>query len=443
MKKFLATPFLLTISLSILILLCACSPAPQAEAQDPRVVLVLTADGPISAGMADYLQRGLTKAAQEDAEAVIFQLNTPGGAVTLMNRMVQDIRNSPVPVIVYVSPAGAMAGSAGTIITLAGHVAVMAPETTIGAASPVDLGGQEIDETSERKTKEIMRATVRSLAQQRPPEAISLAEETIESARAVSSSEALEIGLIDFIAFDLNDLLDQADGFPVRMQQELRRLELADAQLEEVPETSVDALLNLLTNPNIVLLLLNVGVLAVLIEISSPGGWLPGFIGIICIALAVYGLGVLPVNWFGLIFIVLAFVLFVLELKTPATGALTAAGIGSFIAGGLILFNSVRAPEFQPISVPLVIFSGVVTGLLFIGIVAFALRTRSLPVQAGQESLIGRTGIVKESLDPRGQVQIGGELWTAVLTAEETPIKRGERIVVVEVDGLRLKVKRA
>ena len=220
--------------------------------QAAPLVLVLQADGPVSSAMADYLDRGLRTAERQGAEAIVFELNTPGGSLDIMNRMVQSIRNSPVPVIVYVAPRGAMAGSAGTLITLAGHVAAMAPETTIGAASPVGGQGEELGESIEAKLKEITMATVRSLAERRPPEAIKLAEETISSARAVSSSEALQVGLIDFIAGDTAELLELVDGFEVFLAQGTRVLNTSEAQIEALPYTFIENLLLVLTDPNII-----------------------------------------------------------------------------------------------------------------------------------------------------------------------------------------------
>ncbi|NIO00424.1 MAG: nodulation protein NfeD, partial [Anaerolineae bacterium] len=197
---------------------------------------------------------------------------------------------------------------------LAGHAAAMAPETAIGAASPVGPQGEDLGDTIEAKTKEILRATIRSLAERRGENAIALAEATVQEAKAASASEALEAGLVDFVAKDVDDLLLQLDGFEVELGSGLRNLQTADASILEVPMSFIERLLQALTNPNIVFILMAVGVQALLIEISSPGGWVAGFIGAVCLALGAYGLGVLPVNWFGLLFLIIAFVLFLAEV---------------------------------------------------------------------------------------------------------------------------------
>ncbi len=391
--------------------------------------------------MAQYLERGIRSAEQRGAELLVFQLNTPGGSLDLMQDVVESILASPVPVVVYVSPRGAMAGSAGTVITLAGHAAAMAPGTAIGAASPISGEGQDLGETAEAKAKNIMKATVRSLAEGRPIEAIQLAEATIELAEAISASEALEIGLVDFIARDLDDLLDQLDGFTIDLKGEERVLNTAGAQVEAMAPTPIEELLSILTNPNIVFLLLTIGVQAILIELSSPGGWIAGFIGVVCLALAIYGLGILPVNYFGLVFLAIAFVLFILDIKAPTHGALTVAGIASLIVGALVLFNSPSVPSFQRVSVPLVVGTSIATGMIFLGIVGFALRAMRAPVRTGQESLMGKVGTVRKALDPSGTVQLGSELWTASVEPGEPAIPAGRRIQVVRVEGVRLVVR--
>lgn len=406
------------------------------------LVLTLKVDGPLTPVMITSIERSLDIAASNSAELLILQLNTPGGSIQLMNTIVQVIRTSKIPVVVYVSPQGAMAGSAGTLITLAGHVAAMAPETAIGAASPVGSQGEDIGETLAAKEKEILRATVRSLAERRPPEAVAIAEQTIETAKAVSSSEALAVGLVDYIATDLNDLLRQMDGRSVTVIDREVTIHTQNATIREVPLTAIERALSLLTNPNIVFLLLSIGVQAILIEMSSPGGWVAGTIGVVSLALVVYSFGILPVNLFGLIFLVLAFVLFILDIKAPTHGALTTAGIGSFIAGSLILFNSVRTPGFPSVSVPLVIGTGIFLALSFSIIISFAIRALKAPAVMGKESLVGLTGVVSQVLDPVGSVQLAGELWSAELAEPGEPLPQGTRVVVTTVNGLKLKVKK-
>jgi membrane-bound serine protease (ClpP class) len=420
----------------------ASEPAQPAAQEGSPLVVVLRLEGGIHPVMLEHMKRARQTAVRLGAEAIILELNTPGGSVDTMNQLVSSIRASETPVIVYVAPRGAMAASAGTLITLAGHAAAMAPETTIGAASPVGAEGEDIGTTMESKVKEMLRANVRTLAANRPPEAIELAEDMIETARAVSVDEALAIGLIDFRASSITDLINQADGFEVNLQDEARTLNLTGARLQQVEPTFVEEILMVLSNPNIAFILLAIGVQAILIEISSPGGWIAGFIGVVSLLLATYGLGMLPVNWFGFIFLGVAFVLFILELQTPTTGALTAAGVASFILGGLVLFNSPNVPEFQRVSIPLVVGTGVALGLAFFAIVGYALRAQRLPKSVGRETLVGTVGTVNTPLEPTGTVQIGSELWSAVLDEGQGPLRRGEPVQVTGMDGLRLRVKK-
>lgn len=404
--------------------------------------MVMTIDGPIAPASQHYLERAVQVAERQNAEALVLQLNTPGGSIDTMNEMIQTIRASRVPIIVYVSPNGAMAGSAGTMITLAGHVAAMAPETIIGAASPINSDGTDIDATAKAKATEALKATVRTLAERRGEDAIAVAESTIEEARAVSVNEAFEAGLIDIVANDLGDLLNQLDGFEVTVGNETRSLNTANTRVEDIPLTLIEQLLKMLTDPNIVFLLIAIGSQAIFIELGSPGGWVAGFIGVVALALATYGMGVLPVNWFGLIFIILSFVLFILDVKAPTHGALTAAGIGSFVVGALVLFNSSGTPEFARVSVPLVIVVALLIALMFTAILGFALRALKAPVRTGHESFVGRQGIAKTDFVPNGTVRVGSELWSAEKADETEAIQSGERIEVVAVEGLRLKVKK-
>jgi len=409
---------------------------------DAPLVLVLNAEGAVAPAMQEYIARGLDIAARRNADLIILQLDTPGGSIDTMNNIVQEIRDSRIPVVVYVSPRGAMAASAGTLITMAGHASAMAPETIIGAASPVGGQGEDLGETLKAKEIEALKATVRTLGERRSEEAIALAESAIEEAKAASATEALNAGLVDFIAADLDDLLRQLDGFEVHLADGPRTLETSNAITETVEASFIEQLLSMLTNPNVVFLLLTIGVQAIFIELGSPGGWVAGFIGVICLALAGYGLGVLPVNWFGIVFLATSFVLFILDIKAPTHGALTAAGIGSFIVGALVLFNSPGTPQFQRVSIPLVIVVGLLTGAMFGVIVGIGIRALKTPIRAGRESLVGKTGTATTTFKPTGQVQVGSELWTAEAVEGSEKIRKGDRVEVVEIQGLRLRVRK-
>jgi membrane-bound serine protease (ClpP class) len=414
------------------------------HAQDSTpMVVVLTADGPVTPAMSQYLRRGIQIAERQGAEALIFQLNTPGGSIDTMSEMEQDILEASIPVIVYVAPRGAMAASAGTIITLAGHAAAMAPEAMIGAASPVGSQGEDLPTTEELKVKNAMAATARSLTERRGAAAQALAQDAIMNAAAASSTEAMQAGMIDFIASDLNDLLSQLDGFNVSVKGQAVTLHTANVQIETINISLIEELLLIVTDPNIVFLLITIGVQAIIIEISSPGGWIAGFIGVVCMGLATYGLGILPVNWFGLLFILTSFVLFFLDIKAPTHGGLTAAGIGSLIVGALVLFNTPATPSFQHVSVPLVVGVSVASGGIFFAIMMVAVRAQKTPVVISELNVYGQVGIARTSLNPKGSVQVGSELWSAVLEDGAAKLQAGSRVVVVKVDGLRLVVRKA
>jgi membrane-bound serine protease (ClpP class) len=418
--------------------------AHSARAQgDMGLILVLKATGPIAPPMLEYIQRGIGSAEQRGATAVIIQLDTPGGDLRSLDYIIQAIRSSTVPVVVYVAPNGAMAGSAGALVTMAGHVAAMAPEAAIGASSPVGSGGQDLSATEKAKTSEIMKATIRPLVERRGAAATSLAQDMIDHAKAVSATEALHVQLIDFVAPSVDDLIRQMDGFSVALPGGLQTLHTQGATTQPFAMTLIEQLLLVLTDPNIVFILLSVGVLAIQVELTHPGAWAPGFIGITCLSLAVYGLGLLPVNWFGFIFIITAFVLFVLDIKAPTHGALTAAGVASFITGALVLFNSPGVPEFERVSVPLVVGVGISIGVMFAGILTYALRAQRLPVRTGAGTVVGRIGTAKSDIRLAGQVQVESELWTAEPVPGSGEIHKGDKVEVVGVSGLRLRVRKS
>jgi membrane-bound serine protease (ClpP class) len=406
------------------------------SAQTEGQVLVMEVTGPVTPVMLSYIERGVLEAEERDAEALVLMLNTPGGDVDLTKRIIQAIVASDVPVVVYVWPRGAFAASAGTFITLAGHVAAMAPNTSIGAASPVSGQGEEISETLKDKIVNILQADIEGLAQRRGEKAVEWARQAVSEARAATAEEALELGVIDFIATDLSDLLRQIDGVSVMLHDREVTLHTEGAPTEELPMTGVERLLHTITNPNIAFILMTLGINGILFELSSPGGYAAGVVGVICLLLAFYALGVLDVDYTGLLFIALAFVLFVVDIKAPTHGVLTAGGIVSFILGSLILFNS----PFYAVSRNLVISVGLVTGAFFAFIIAKAVAIQRRQPTTGTEGLVGALATARTDLSPTGSVFLKGEWWEA--ETEDALIKAGERVRGKSVEGFRLRVTR-
>lgn len=417
----------------------------QARAQTDEVI-VLEANGPVTPAMAGYLNRGLKTAEESGATAVILLLDTPGGLLDATQDIIKLFRASDVPVIVYIMPRGAQAASAGSIITMAGHVAAMAPETVIGAASPVGEGGVDLEETIFRKVSEDLKATVRNLTADRGTEATILAESMIDDARAVTAEEALNSNLIDVIADDVPHLLQQLNGMTVEVNDTPRTLYTAQATQEVVPASPIEQLLFALANPLLLGILLTLGVQAILIELSNPGGWIAGLIGVLAIGLALYGLGQMPVNWLGLGLIILAFVLFVMEIKAATHGALAVTGTVLLIAGLLVLFNTPATPEFLAISIPAAVGLGGLTAIFFLFVAGKALRAQRSQAMTGAEGLLGKSGPVRSSFSSdsfkapySGTVLVAGELWRA---QSNEKVLRGEQVIVTGMEGFTLHVER-
>ena len=415
---------------------------PVTAQSEASVVISMNFNGPLTPVWRTYLQRGVDQAVNLNADLIVIELNTPGGSIELMNNLVQQILASPVPVAVYVAPQGAMAASAGTLLVLAGDYAAMSPGSVIGAASPVGSQGEDIEATMEAKTKEILKASVRAMAERRGEDAVALAESSIQDAKAASANEALAVNLVDYIAEDLNDLLAQINGQTLTVDGKDVVIHTEDAFLVKLKASFIENLVGTLVNPNIVFVLLSLGVQAILIELSHPGGWVAGFFGAILLALAGYGLGILPVNWFGLVLIGISFILLILDIKAPTHGALTIAGVATFIAGALVLFNSAQTPVFGRVSVPLVVGMGVFIGASFFAIVMIAVRAMKTPVVTGQTALVGRSGLAVTEINPTGIVQVAGERWSAKLAEGEKPIMMDELVEVVRTEGLKVVVQK-
>lgn len=420
----------------LLVLLVAVLAFGQAGAQAPGAVKLARFEGPVTPILAAYIERAIADAEAGGAAALVLELDTPGGSVDITKTITQRMTSSPIPIIVYVAPRGAHAGSAGTFITLAGHFAAMAPGSSIGAASPVGSEGGDLPETLKAKETNILVADIKNLAARRGEEAVAWAEKAVSEAAAATADEALALGVIDAVAEDVPDLLRQLDGRTVTVDGQEITLRLSDAPVEEMPLSPLEGFLNQITNPTLAAILLTIGLNAILFELSNPGGYVAGLIGVVCLLLAFYALGTLNANWAGLGFVGLAFVLFVLDIKAPTHGALTAGGIASFVFGAYLLFNT---PE---LTVPWMTIIGLAlaTAAFFAFAIGKALAAQRRRPTTGMEGMQGQAGEVRQALTPEGMVLVEGELWTAV--SESGPVAEGERVVVVGREGFRLRVKK-
>lgn len=406
-------------------------------------VVVLPTTGIVDEGMARYLADGIATAERDGAAAVVIKLNTPGGFLTSTNEIVGVILEADVPVIVWVAPAGGHAASAGTFITLAANVAVMAPGTRIGAASPVSGEGGDIEGTLGDKVRNDAIASIRSIAEARGRN-VEWAVATVEEAKSSPVSEAVAVGAVDGMAGTIEEVLEFADGRTVEIAGREVVLDLADATVTERAMNPFLAFIRLLSDPNIAFLLLSVGSAGLLAEVWSPN-FVTGIIGALAIILAFIGLGALPLNVGGLILIVFALVLFGLELTVTSHGLLGFAGVVTLGLGASALFSTPGDP-FQPlaqVAMPVILTVTVTFGAIMVLIVFGAIRSRSVmatPGTVGAPFVIGSVGSVRRPLEPLGSVYVAGEEWSA-RAAGDVRIDRDVPVRVVGVDGLTLVVE--
>jgi membrane-bound serine protease (ClpP class) len=428
------------IALAFILVLLALALATGVEAQAPHID-VITVQGTINPVLVDYVKRGIEHAEDSNARALIIQLDTPGGLDTAMRDIIKLIVNSRVPVIVYISPAGARAASAGVFITMSAHVAVMAPNTAIGAAHPVSIGNEgevQTSSTMEEKVLNDAAAYIRSLAEAHGRN-MDWAEKAVRESVSASEREALDLKVIDMIAPDLPTLITQLDGRQVTLLNNQQiTLQTRGVAVQEIPMKTIEKFLYTIADPDIAYILMSVAMLGIMAEIFSPGLIFPGIIGGICLLLSFYSLGMLPVNYAGVLFIVLAFGLFIGELLTPGFGLFFSGGMVSLIIGSLILFQG--APrlfrvDWWLIATVTIVLAG---GLGFIMYRAISIH-RKQPT-TGREELIGKMALVKVALDPAGTVFYKGERWSAV--SESGEVKVGEEVIIDRIDGLTLYVKK-
>ncbi len=431
-------------------------------------VFVLTVHGAIGPATSDFVTRGLVRAADAGAEAVVLRMDTPGGLDTAMRDIIQAILNSPVPVIGYVAPSGARAASAGTYILYASHIAAMAPATNLGAATPVQIGTPAspapasqpersdrpaADKPAAKNEKEAEKpppvpagdtmqhkmvndavAYIRGLAQLRGRNA-EWAERAVREAASLPADEALKMKVVDLVARDLGALLKAVDGRAVRMGDGERTLHTADARIEEIEPDWRSELLSVITNPNVAYILMLMGIYGLFFEFYNPGFVAPGVIGAICLLVALFAFQVLPINYAGLALLVLGIAFMVVEAFVPSFGALGIGGVVAFVIGSILLFDT--GAQGYEVSRTLIGAVALTSFAFFATVVGLALKARRRPVVSGSEGLIGWTGEALEDFDGDGRVSIRGEAWDA---ATDAPVKRGEPVRVVAREGLKLRV---
>jgi membrane-bound serine protease (ClpP class) len=399
---------------------------------------ILHVDGTIVPVVADYIERGIEKAEDENALACIIELDTPGGLLDSTERIVQKIMNADVPVIVYVTPKGAWAASAGTFITLSAHIAVMTPGTTIGAAHPVSGSGEAIPEDQMKKIVEFSAKWMKTIAQERGRN-MEEAQLAVTESKSFTDVDALEANLIDLRANSLDELIALIDGRQVKLANGLEvTLDTSSYTATRNEMSAVEGFLHAISDPNIAYILLSLGSIGIIAEIYSPGMFFPGIIGAISLLLAFYSLGVLDANLGGILLILLAFGLFIGEVLTSTFGIFTAGGITALVLGSLILFPEGGA-LFQ-VSPWLIAAVAIIVAAVFVFVITRIVHTHRRQAYTGREELLGKTALAKTALEPEGIVLFKGERWTAVV--EKGKVKPGEEVTITRVDGLRLYVTR-
>jgi membrane-bound serine protease (ClpP class) len=406
--------------------------------QEKAPVYTIEVDGIINPATAKFIVDSIDQATQQGAQCLIVKLDTPGGLMESMRTIVKKELASTIPIIVYVAPSGGRAASAGVFVTMAAHIAVMAPGTHIGAAHPVTLGGGEGKE-SKTMTEKIVNDTVsyiKTIAKNRGRN-VEWAEKAVVKSVSITEEEAVKLNVVDFISPDLPSLLTKIDGKVVKFDGVTRTLHTKGVQPKPIEMSWRDRLLDIISNPTIAYILLMLGIYGIFFELSSPGAILPGVVGGIFLILAFYALQMLPVNYAGLALILFAIILFIAEIKVVSHGLLAVGGVISLFLGSMMLFQSPL--EYMRVSLSVVIPAVVVSAAFFIFAVTKAINARLKKPTTGMEGLVGEVGIASTPIGPEGKVSIHGEFWNVM---SDQNIEKGERVQVIGVDNLKLKVKK-
>ena len=427
MKKY---AFVLILSLSFLAI------GIPGYSQEKAPVFVAEVEGIINPATAKFITESIDQAVKEGGQCLIIELDTPGGLMDSMRNIVKKILTSPIPIIVYVGPSGARAASAGVFITMSAHIAVMAPSTHIGAAHPVSLGeGKESKTMSEKIVNDTV-SYIKTIAQTRGKN-MDWAEQAVRKSVSITEDEALKLNVIDLISPNLQDLLAKIDGRVVKFDGVTRTLLTKGLQPRSIQMSWRYRLLDTISNPTIAYILLMLGIYGIFFELSNPGAILPGVVGGIFLILAFYALQMLPINFAGLALILLAIILFIAEIKVVSHGLLSVGGVISLLLGSMMLIEN--PTEYMRISLSAIIPAVLVSGAFFTFAVTKAIKARLTKPTTGMEGLVGEIGTVSTPIDPEGKVSIHGEFWNVV---SDQKIETGEKVQVVGVTNLKLKVKK-
>ena len=403
---------------------------------DHRFVVVAKADGIVNPVMSEFLSKGIEEATQQGAEAFIIELDTPGGLDLAMRDIIKSILSSEIPIVVYVSPGGARAASAGVFITIAAHVAAMAPGTNIGAAHPVAVGGGKMDETMVKKVENDAVAYIRGIAEKKGKNA-DWAEKAVRESVSISAEEALKLNVIDMVSPNLEKLLSDINNRKVELITGEKVLNTENVEIKPMEMGWRHRILDAISNPNVAYILMMIGLAGLYFELSNPGAIVPGVIGGICLILAFYAFQTLPINYAGVLLILLAIVLFIMEIAVVSYGLLSVAGIISLTLGSLMLIDSPL--PYMRVSLSVIVPTVVLVSAVFILAISFAVKAALSKPLSGEEGLIGEIGVAETPISPEGRVFIHGEIWKA---ESDVPINKKEKVEVVKVEGLMVKVKK-
>ncbi|MDR7545319.1 MAG: nodulation protein NfeD [Armatimonadota bacterium] len=414
-----------------------------ASPQPAPVVQRIVIDGVIGPATARLIVRAVRQAEDARAETLVIQLDTPGGLLKSTDDITKALLNARVPVVVFIAPRGARAASAGVFITYAAHLAVMAPATHLGAATPVTLGTpsqgeqqQQQDQAMREKVTNDAVANIRAMANRRGRNA-DWAERAVRQAVSITEVEAVDLNVVNFVAEDFPDLLRRLDGMTAATDLGRKTLRTAGARVVDISMDVTERFLSLLSDPNIGFILMNVGILGILVELYNPGAILPGVVGGIALILGLASFAILQVNVAGLMLIAFAILLFIADVKVPGHGVLTVGGVIAFIFGAILLTER-TAPVLQ-ISLRLIIAVAAVLAAFFLFAVSAGVRAQRVPARSGGERLVGAVGVARSRLDPEGMVYVQGEMWSAI--ADEGPIADGQPVRVIALEGLRVRVR--